>query len=106
MAEETSCPYCGLPANAGTAESDEKKTLRCSRCGGYFDYIPGFGAFSLSDEEQSEHRRSQRWSGYSGVPRTIEFSSESEGGPCIACCVIICILGVFFIPLIFILSLF
>ena len=50
MSEEVICPYCGsAPWSGVSPQGDATRKVRCDRCGGIFEYIPGFGAFSLPE---------------------------------------------------------
>lgn len=50
MSEIPVCPYCGTRVDIGTElDYDKKVNLRCSNCSGLFEYLPGFGSFSLQD---------------------------------------------------------
>ena len=66
MSEESDCPYCGAKVHTERVmDYDSKIKLRCNNCGGFFEYMPGFGAFTLPDQER---RGSVRHEGY--APRT------------------------------------
>ena len=97
MAEVPDCPYCGAKVHTERVmDYDSKVKLRCKNCGGFFEFMPGFGAFSLPDQER---RGSVRYEG--SVPRTsfdiyeAEAPWESadrppaEGGGCGAACFVI-----------------
>jgi len=50
MSNEIVCPYCGnAPWSGVSPQGDSSMRVRCDRCGGIFEYIPGFGAFSLPE---------------------------------------------------------
>ncbi len=47
MSEKEKCPYCGAPIeNAPLGSPDESVMITCPHCGGRFEYIVGFGAFT------------------------------------------------------------
>jgi hypothetical protein len=50
MSDDIVCPYCGnTPWSGVSPRGDSSMRVRCDRCGGVFEYIPGFGAFSLPE---------------------------------------------------------
>lgn len=52
MSESTTCPYCGSPVTEPRVlQSEESINVRCYKCGRVFEYIPGFGTFSISDQD-------------------------------------------------------
>lgn len=103
MSESAECPYCG--SNVRTqrvVDYDSKIKLRCSSCGGLFEYILGFGSFSLPDQDRRDSVQYHGSTDYSGpgaydteAPWTIE-KPPSEGSGCNKACAIICILCFFF----------
>ncbi|TFF91851.1 hypothetical protein EU545_02750 [Candidatus Thorarchaeota archaeon] len=51
MPEELNCPYCAAAVTSRASLSDDEAVnIRCPNCGGVFEYIPGFGAFSLPNQ--------------------------------------------------------
>ncbi|MFW9927095.1 MAG: hypothetical protein ACFFDM_10025 [Candidatus Thorarchaeota archaeon] len=106
MSETAECPYCG--SNVRTqriVDYDNKIKLRCSSCGGLFEYMPGFGSFSLPEQDRPESV------GYPGSRdytdhRVYEVDAswtveppQQQGGDCGKCCAIACILC-FILPVI------
>lgn len=76
MSEVVECPYCGSSVQTQTVvDYDDKIRLRCPKCGGQFEYMPGFGAFSLPKEEQ---RGSYRYSGPSDYSESSGYSGPSD----------------------------
>ncbi len=100
------CPYCGSSVHTQkVVDYDNKIKLRCSSCGGLFEYMPGFGSFSLPDQEL---QKSVRYEGSvqepyydcdePEAPWTIE-KPPLEEGDCGKCCAIACLLC-FILPVI------
>ncbi len=102
MTEELECPYCGSIVRTDRAlDYDNKVKLRCGSCGGMFEYLPGFGAFSIPETEQRSSVRSEgSFPAYyyeSDTPWDSEARPAQQGGG--ACCgVIFCIC--FILPII------
>ncbi len=49
------CPYCGeRPWAGGPPGLDRSVKVRCRKCGGVFEYMPGFGTFALPDMGRHE----------------------------------------------------
>ncbi|MFX1580359.1 MAG: hypothetical protein ACFFBJ_11970 [Promethearchaeota archaeon] len=60
MSEVPNCPYCGAPVHTDKMmDYDNKIKLRCNNCGGYFEFMPGFGAFSLPKNERGGRVRQE-----------------------------------------------
>lgn len=105
MSEVPNCPYCGAAVHTERVmDYDSKLKLRCNSCGGFFEFIPGFGAFTLPEQERRGSRGSVRHEG--SYPRTsfdiyeAEAPWESEqppvqGSNCGAACFAICCLCCF-----------
>lgn len=54
MSEAPDCPYCGSKVHTERVmDYDSKIKLRCNNCGGFFEFMPGFGAFTLPEQERS-----------------------------------------------------
>ncbi len=52
MAESQTCPYCGSPVTEPRVlQSEESLNVRCYKCGRIFEYIPGFGTFTVSESD-------------------------------------------------------
>jgi hypothetical protein len=112
MSEMPECPYCGAAVPTDRVlDYDNKVKLRCKNCGGVFEYLPGFGAFSLPEHEK---RGTTRYEGsvpetYYGFPERetpwgIEQPTEQSGTCGNACFIILCLC--FFLPvLMFIMTL-
>ncbi|MFX1481769.1 MAG: hypothetical protein ACFFCP_01120 [Promethearchaeota archaeon] len=76
MSEVVECPYCGSSVQTQTVvDYDDKIRLRCPKCGGQFEYLPGFGAFSLPKEDQ---RGSYQYSGPSDYQEPGGYESQYE----------------------------
>jgi hypothetical protein len=96
MSENPTCPYCGaiVPADSRQLDYDEKVQMRCRNCGGLFEYLPGFGSFSLPDQgsrrEPATSDGSYPRTVYeSDAPWTIEPPPQQQSS-CGTCCTIIC----------------
>jgi hypothetical protein len=74
---------------------DEKSRVRCPNCGGHFEYMAGFGAFSLPGEGQRMGARTTFDGSYPEEPPT-SLDSESyrreQGGSGTCCAVCVCFL--------------
>ena len=58
MSEVSECPYCGATVHTERMmDYDSKIKLRCNNCGGFFEYMPGFGAFRLPEPERMSPTR-------------------------------------------------
>jgi hypothetical protein len=76
MSEVPDCPYCGVAVQTDRAmDYDNKIKLRCNNCGGLFEFMPGFGAFSLPENER---RGSVR---HEGSRRRTSFDIYEEEAP-------------------------
>ena len=65
MSEVPNCPYCGAKVHTERVmDYDSKIKLRCNNCGGFFEFIPGFGAFTLPERERAGSRESVRHEGF------------------------------------------
>ncbi|MBN2230253.1 MAG: hypothetical protein JW779_11755 [Candidatus Thorarchaeota archaeon] len=101
MAENPYCPYCGTSVRADNIrmDYDEKVKVRCPNCGGLFEYLPGFGAFSLPGEQPRRQRDQPPSTSFDGsypgavyesdVPWTTERPQQQQSG-CGTCCSIAC----------------
>ena len=98
MSQDADCPYCGssVHTDPGRVGYDEKVTVRCHNCGGQFEYMPGFGSFSLPGEGPRTQQRRERTegsypsTGYQGdAPWTIGDDQPKKSG-CGTCCTICC----------------
>lgn len=107
MAEIPECPYCGagVPTDR-VMDYDNKVRLRCRNCGGFFEYLPGFGAFRLPEEERMVSTRTEGSipETYYGFPDTetpwrIEQPRPEAGTAGTACFVILCLCC--FLPILF-----
>ncbi|MFW9810622.1 MAG: hypothetical protein ACFFE6_14700 [Candidatus Thorarchaeota archaeon] len=110
MSETAECPYCGSNVRIQRiVDYDSKIKLRCSSCGGLFEYMPGFGSFSLPEQDRRESFRYQGPTEYgyddpgvyeTEVPWTVErpyYDEATSQRGCVACFIILC----FILPLIF-----
>ncbi|MGY5870867.1 MAG: hypothetical protein RTV72_01340 [Candidatus Thorarchaeota archaeon] len=99
MSQNPNCPYCSasVPIDHVRVGYDEKVKVRCHNCGGQFEYMPGFGSFSLPGEGPRTQRRVATEGSYHGtvyegeVPWTTESTPPKQSG-CGTCCAIICCL--------------
>ena len=106
MSEEAYCPYCGATVRTERVmDYDSKIKLRCTNCGGFFEFMPGFGAFSLPEQERMGSRGSVRREGFMPDSRYDVYEADApwgserddsdvplaQGGGCgVACFVISC----------------
>jgi hypothetical protein len=105
MSENPNCPYCGsvVPADSRQLDYDEKVQMRCRNCGGLFEYVPGFGAFSLPDQGSRKPATSYDDGASSSTiyesdaPYTIEQPPQQQSACGNCCAIICCLIGVFFI---------
>ena len=96
MSEVLDCPYCGAAVHTDRVmDYDNKIKLRCNNCGGFFEYMPGFGAFRLPEHERrgpTRHEGSAFRPHYEiyedEVPWGFEKPPEQQDG-CGTCCGII-----------------
>ena len=78
MSEMVDCPYCGSKVSTDRVmDYDDKAKLRCKNCNGYFEFMPGFGAFSLPEEER---RGSVRYEGSAFRPHYEVYESDAPWG--------------------------
>ncbi|MHA1964875.1 MAG: hypothetical protein ACXACG_04165 [Candidatus Thorarchaeota archaeon] len=99
MSEAPDCPYCGAKVHTERVmDYDSKIKLRCNNCGGFFEFLPGFGAFTLPEQER---RRSVRRDGSVSWPHYDVYEAEApwgterppaQRGSCGTCIVILCCL--------------
>ncbi|MFX1485439.1 MAG: hypothetical protein ACFFCP_19875 [Promethearchaeota archaeon] len=119
MSETVECPYCG--SNVRTqrvVDYDNKIRLRCSSCGGLFEYMPGFGSFSLPEQERRESVRYHGPTEYgyddpsvyeTEVPWTVErpsYEGAASQRGCVVCFIILCLILPLLFGFIFVYSLF
>ncbi|MFW9975344.1 MAG: hypothetical protein ACFFDQ_08775 [Candidatus Thorarchaeota archaeon] len=98
MSEIPECPYCGASVPTDRAmDYDNKTRLRCRNCGGFFEYLPGFGAFRLPEGERMSSIRTEgsvpeTYYGFpqSETPWEIERPPAEGGAAGAACFVILC----------------
>ena len=95
MSQNPDCPYCGSNVRLDNARVgyDEKVRVRCPNCGGQFEYMPGFGSFSLPGEGPQTQRRVTSDGSYPGPIYAGESSWTTERPPrkqsgCGTCCAI------------------
>ncbi len=99
MSEVPVCPYCGssVPIDFSRVGYDEKVVVRCRNCGGEFEYMPGFGAFSLPGEGSRMPSQVRTEGSYSGTSYdddawSLDRPAAQQSG-CGTCCTIcICII--------------
>lgn len=106
MSEVPVCPYCGanVPVDFSRVGYDEKIVIQCRNCGGQFEYMPGFGAFSLPGEGHRTQSQVRTEGSYSGSSYDDEdawqldrpASQQSGCGTCCAICVCLIILFTMF----------
>ena len=95
MSENPNCPYCGSSVSTDHVRAgyDDKVKVRCHNCGGQFEYMPGFGSFSLPGEGPRTQRRVTSEGSYPGTiyqgdaPWTTETPPPKKSG-CGSCCAI------------------
>ena len=100
MSEVPVCPYCGanVPTDFSRVGYDEKVVVRCRNCGGQFEYMPGFGAFSLPGEGQqmpSSVRTEGSYYGSSqddGESWQLDRPAQQNSGCGICCTICICLI--------------
>ena len=104
MSDLPTCPYCGAPISSRPAgEYDQSVRLRCPNCRGVFEYIAGFGTFSLSDEE----RQSSTAEAFPGMRPSGGlsggFSTEPQPGcnACAAVGLLLCCIATSLLPFLF-----
>jgi hypothetical protein len=98
MSEVPDCPYCGAAVHTDRVmDYDSKIKLRCNNCGGFFEFMPGFGAFTLPDEERRgpvRHEGSVRRTSFDIYQAEAPWESAERPPPAgncgTACFVIIC----------------
>ena len=102
MSEVPDCPYCGAEVHTDRViDYDSKIKLRCKNCGGIFEFMPGFGAFSLPEHEQrSSIRHEESVPGYHHEIYEADAAGGTERPPaqgrnCGAACIILCCLCCF-----------
>lgn len=99
LSESVDCPYCQNPVPVPVVQDNvSSQYLRCRSCGGIFQYMPDFGAFSLPDKG-AEYLRQQRTSARMALDESrmgMQQPSGQQGGGCTACCCIFLIMGMFF----------
>ncbi len=99
MSEVPDCPYCGAAVRTDRVlDYDNKVKLRCNNCGGIFEFLPGFGSFSLPEQEQRTSVRHEgslpgyRYDVYEAdAPWVTEEPSRPQNGCGTACFVVICL---------------
>ncbi|MFW9788097.1 MAG: hypothetical protein ACFFE2_12805 [Candidatus Thorarchaeota archaeon] len=106
MSEKADCPYCGNEVLIDrVVDYDSKIKLRCRNCNGVFEYMPGFGAFTLPEQERTGPIRQE-----GSMPR-YHYEADSswdtqepptpQGGCCGCCgaffcfCILLVILSIF-----------
>jgi hypothetical protein len=100
LSESIDCPYCQNPVAVPVVQdSVTSQYLRCRSCGGIFEYMPDFGAFSLPDKG-AEYMRQQRTSAREALDESRmgmqpDARAQGGGGGCGACCCIFMLMGVF-----------
>lgn len=96
MSEIPECPYCGygVSIDKRRLSYDEKVKVRCPNCGGYFEYMEGWGAFSLPGEgshldSQTTYEGPSYGDGYESTsawePETAPQQQASLGTCCAIC---------------------
>ncbi|MFW9976709.1 MAG: MJ0042-type zinc finger domain-containing protein [Candidatus Thorarchaeota archaeon] len=99
MSESIECPYCSGQFGISTHDDDAtKQYVRCSHCGGIFEFLPGFGTFSLPErgaEYSREIRSVSRM--YPSEIQSIDQSTTQSSSGCGGCCIVLIILLTFFL---------
>lgn len=97
MSQNPDCPYCGSSVSIDHVRAgyDEKVRVRCSNCGGQFEFMPGFGSFSLPGEGPNTQRRVRTDGSQPGYQRDPQWTTETpprKQSSCGTCCAICCCL--------------
>lgn len=97
MSEIPECPYCAssVPVGGRRLSYDEKVKIRCPNCGGQFEYIEGWGTFSLPGEgprTQSRMTYEGSYPGeiYEGSSPWEPESPTQQQSTCGTCCTVLC----------------
>ncbi|UCE09366.1 MAG: hypothetical protein JSW61_10360 [Candidatus Thorarchaeota archaeon] len=100
MSTSPVCPYCGtINQPEPRFEYDEKVDIRCDNCGGVFEYLPGFGAFSIGERVPSKGRATRVRDGTVWpISRADEADMEGRwySGPCGRACALLCCFAIIF----------
>ena len=105
MSEKPNCPYCGSSVSIDHVRAgyDEKVKVRCHNCVGQFEYMPGFGSFSLPGEGPRTQPRVSSEGSYPGTvyqgdaPWTSETPPPKKSGCGTCCSICCCCIGLLFI---------
>ncbi|MHA1905226.1 MAG: hypothetical protein ACXADL_09625 [Candidatus Thorarchaeota archaeon] len=87
MSNAPKCPYCGNSVTHDVpGHYDDKVNVKCKNCGGVFEYIPGFGTFSVpegihSDTQKRPTPTQQQWPQPTEQQTPVSVSSGSSQGP-------------------------
>ncbi len=90
MSERDVCPYCGAPISVDYIGSAEESIMvTCSRCGGRFEYIVGFGAFTPDSQQPTTASDGFRPSAPATIPSTStkDYFQEDKESNCCGCAV-------------------
>ncbi|MBN2230335.1 MAG: hypothetical protein JW779_12170 [Candidatus Thorarchaeota archaeon] len=97
MSESIDCPYCSTQLNVTAQDDITKQYVRCTNCSGIFEYMPGFGTFSLPDRGMEFSQRLRSTSRvYPDELDSINQQQEQQGG-CGGCCIVLIVLFIFLI---------
>ncbi len=91
LSESVDCPYCQNSVPVPVAQDNvSSQYLRCRSCGGIFEYMPDFGAFSLPDKG-AEYLRQQRASARMALDESRMGMQQPTGqsSGCGACCCVL-----------------
>ena len=104
MSETAECPYCGTPVQTRQYDYDTRTRIICPNCGGAFEYLSGFGTFSMPGEGRRRGRSRDYSEGYEahtpsweedrsgyqdGTTWTIDPPRRQDDG-CESCCKVCC----------------
>ncbi|MHA1768627.1 MAG: hypothetical protein ACTSV3_02105 [Candidatus Thorarchaeota archaeon] len=100
MSESAECPYCGARVPLDRKyDYDSSARVVCPNCGGTFEYLAGFGTFSVEGEEPAREFPRMTIEGSSDWERPAGFEEETiwrvqhpetEEDVCGSCCKIAC----------------
>lgn len=106
MSEVITCPQCGATVTPGRklGGDEESVKMRCNSCGAVFEYIPGFGSFSISgDQQQETFPGSFRGAGTGDMNYGYEPGADMQTGAGAGTAIAVgcCVLMAFMLPLLY-----
>ncbi|MFW9850256.1 MAG: hypothetical protein ACFFF4_14055 [Candidatus Thorarchaeota archaeon] len=94
MPQDATCPYCQAEQIVAVPEGDTSTMhVKCTNCGGVYEFMPDFGSFTLPDEGRGY--RPTRQFGSTSPRQEFVVSGEDvpqTGGGGVCCCVIFLII--------------